>query len=84
MQRSWLVPLWKPANRIAARASTGAVAGVSRQRHKTDKTRVVAILFLCIVRDGRRAVPELESCPNLALINFFIPRIFSVYFTAQS
>jgi len=56
----------------AARASAGAGLLVRRQRHKTDKTRAVAILFLCSVRDGRPAVPQLSQASHTSSYFFII------------
>lgn len=74
-----LAPLWRPANRNATRASVGAGLLVRRQRRKTDKTRAVAILFLCSVRDGRRAVPQqLSQASHSSTFNFF--KLFYLHF----
>lgn len=67
-----LAPLWQSANRNATRASAGAGLLVRRQRHKTDKTRAVAILFLCSVRDGRLTVSQLSQASRSSTFNFII------------
>lgn len=67
-----LAPLLQLANRNATRASAGAGFLVRRQRHKTDKTRAVAILFLCSIRDGRLAVRQLSQASHSDTFNFLI------------
>jgi len=74
-----LAPLWQSANRNATRASAGAGLLVRRQRHKTDKTRAVAILFLCSVRDGRLTVSQQSQASRSSTFNFYT-LIFTLYF----